>query len=176
MLKDKPGDDHFLENACGDNNNFICIGPLTDGSSPLVAITTSTPSSTVLQEKKGWYLRLKSTEQVVTGAITLFGITTFSTHQPAVFTGSCTNSLGTSLVYNISYKDAAPAVGNERFQDLAGDGLPPSPVAGKVKIGDSEVPFCIGCSGDSPLEGSQASQLSSVSRAKSRLYWYLEKN
>jgi type IV pilus assembly protein PilY1 len=49
-------------------------------------------------------------------------------------------------------------------------------VAGKVKIGDTEVPFCIGCSADSPLEGSQASQLMSVSRAKSRLYWYLEKN
>jgi type IV pilus assembly protein PilY1 len=169
MLKDKPADNNYLNNACAPTINYMCLASL-------LPITTSTPSSAAIDGKMGWYLGLQSTEQVVTGAITQFGITTFSTHQPAVSAASCTNNLGTTLVYNISYKDASPVSGNSRYEDLSGDGLPPSPVAGKVLIDGTEVPFCIGCSKDSPLEGKKATQLSGVSRAKSRLYWYLEKN
>jgi type IV pilus assembly protein PilY1 len=48
-------------------------------------------------------------------------------------------------------------------------------VAGTVLVNGTAVPFCIGCSGDSPLQGRKAVQAASVSRAKNRLYWYLEK-
>ena len=36
------------------------------------------------------------------------------------------------------------------------------------------VPFCIGCSGDSPLEGKLAADLSSATRPVNRLYWYIK--
>jgi type IV pilus assembly protein PilY1 len=121
---------------------------------------------------------LSSSEQVVTSAVTIFGVVTFSTHQPAVPTvGSCSSNLGTTRVYNVSYLNASSANQTDfRFEDLAGDGLPPSPVAGQVRLDDgSVVPFCIGCNKNSPLEGAIPKALSSVVQPKGRLYWYLQK-
>jgi type IV pilus assembly protein PilY1 len=169
MLQDQPTTSNWLQDQCGAGNNFLCLTSLTP-------ITTTTPDTSTLSTKKGWYLALAATEEVVTSAITQFGITTFSTHQPAVSTNSCSNNLGKSLVYNINYANAAPVSGNNnRSAEIAGDGLPPSPVAGTVLVNGTAVPFCIGCSGDSPLQGRKAVQAASVSRAKNRLYWYLEK-
>ena len=128
--------------------------------------------------KKGWYLGMTTTEQVVTSAITIFGVVTFSTHQPAVVpvAGSCSSNLGTARVYNISYTNAAGATGGTRFDDLSGDGLPPSPVAGQVRLDDGRIkPFCIGCSKDSPLEGSTPTPIGTVIQPTQRLYWYIQK-
>ncbi len=59
---------------------------------------------------------------------------------------------------------------------MAGDGLPPSPVAGRVTLDDgSQVPFCIGCSKDSPLEGKEKGGTSTIVQPKARLYWLLQK-
>lgn len=170
MLQDQPGSTTFLKDQCGTGNDFLCLGSL------LAVTGGTTPSASALAAKKGWYLALASTEQVVTSAITQFGITTFSTHQPQVATNSCSNKLGTSLVYNLSYANASAPNGNANiFAEIAGDGLPPSPVAGSVLINGNPVSFCIGCSADSPLQGRKAQQAGSVSRAKNRLYWYVEK-
>jgi len=145
----------------------------------LFAITgNTTPTTTQLAAKKGWSLGLAATEQVVTSAITIFGVVTFSTHQPAVASpGACHSNLGTTLVYNISYIDASSANGtSNRYEHLSGDGLPPSPVAGDVTLDNgTTVPFCIGCSPRSPLEGAPPRTLSSVIQPKGRLYWYIQK-
>ena len=173
MLTDKPSDTGWLssENAtCG--ANVMCKGSL------LGILTSATPSDNDLAAKKGWYLGLTSTEQVVTSSVIVFGVVTFSTHQPAVTAANaCTNNLGTTRVYNIGYLNAASANGTDsRYEDLVGDGLPPSPVAGQVTLDDGRtVPFCIGCSKDSPLEGAPPKELGSVIRPKGRLYWYLQK-
>ena len=155
---------------CG--TTIICMNSL-------VGITTSaTPTATQLAARQGWYLGLAPTEQVVTSAITIFGVVTFSTHQPAVpVTGSCSSNLGKTLVYNIGYTNAASVNGtSNRYEHVAGDGLPPSPVAGDVTLDDgTTVPFCIGCSPKSPLEGAPPRTLSSVIQPKGRLYWYLQK-
>ena len=167
MFTDKPTNPSWGD--CG--GNVIC-------KTSLLGITgTTAPTATDLAAKKGWYLGMTSTEQVVTSAITIFGVVTFSTHQPAVpVSGSCGN-LGTARVYNVSYLDASSANGtSSRYGDLAGDGLPPSPVAGQVELENgSIVPFCIGCSKDSPLEGSTPQPLATVIQPKGRLYWYLQK-
>ena len=167
MFTDKPTDPSWGDCA----GNIIC-------KTSLLGITgTAAPSAADLAAKKGWYLAMTSTEQVVTSAITIFGVVTFSTHQPAVpVSGSCGN-LGTARVYNVSYLDASSANGTtSRYGDLAGDGLPPSPVAGRVELENgSIVPFCIGCSKDSPLEGSTPQPLANVIQPKGRLYWYLQK-
>lgn len=155
---------------CG--SAVICLNSLLN-----IPATGATPPPADLAVKKGWYLGLNATEQVVTSALTMFGVVTFSTHQPAVpLTGSCSANLGTSRVYNVGYSNAGATTGTDRFEDLAGDGLPPSPVGGLVTLDDgSTVPFCIGCSKDSSLEGSQKYGGSAGIQPKNRLYWYIKK-
>lgn len=174
MLTDRPTDAGWLtsENSnCGANANVLCLGSL-------LGITVgTTPSAGDLASKKGWFLNLTSTEQVVTSAVTIFGVTTFSTHQPPVTANACTNGLGTTRVYNVSYLNASSPNGSDPiFERVVGDSLPPSPVAGMVTLDDgSTVPFCIGCGGNSPLEAKIPGVLSSVSRPTNRLYWYIKK-
>ena len=131
---------------------------------------------------KGWALRLNTNgqgEQVVTSAITVFGVTTFSTHRatdPAP--GVCSTSLGEARVYNVGYQDAVGAVNEQgaRSERLVSGGLPPSPVAGKVKLDSGQVvPFLIGGSGTSALEGSPPKALRILSRPKARKYWFIQK-
>jgi type IV pilus assembly protein PilY1 len=172
-IKDQPASSTYLTDACGSGNNYVCL-------SSLMLITASNPDSATLATKKGWYLQVSSTEQVVTSAITQYGLTTFSTHTPFVSdpNNACASSgLGKTKVYSINYADASPASGTDRYAYVSGDGgLPPSPVAGTVVIDGTAVPFCIGCSADSPLQAKEAKQSSAVSRAKGRLYWFIQKN
>jgi type IV pilus assembly protein PilY1 len=160
---------------CGSGATSMCLGSLA-------AITTASPTAAQLAAKpRGWYLALASTEQVVTSAITVFGVVTFSTHQPAgpipEDSTTCKPNLGTTNVYNISYLNADSANGtNYRFEHVTGDGLPPSPVAGQVTLDNGHtVPFCIGCSKESPLEGAPPRSLVSVTQPTGRLYWYIKK-
>jgi type IV pilus assembly protein PilY1 len=182
QFKDIPGNATHYDSEvanCGIGYKLVCMNSLFPIDFNKVSGQDDTPTAAELASKpKGWRLAMESTEQVVTQAITIFGVVTFSTHQPAVTqANSCVNNLGTTRVYNISYLDAASANKTGlRFEDVAGDGLPPSPVAGRVTLDDgSTVPFCIGCAKDSPLEGSPPLSLSTVSQPKGRLYWYIEK-
>jgi type IV pilus assembly protein PilY1 len=172
-IRDKPSDSAWTTDTAN------CISGTSLCKASLQAITTSaTPTDADLAAKKGWYLGLRSTEQVVTSAITIFGVVNFSTHQPAVSgVNTCAANLGTTLLYKVGFANAASANGTDnRYQDVAGDGLPPSPVAGQVTLDNgSTVPFCIGCSADSPLQGSQPGSLTSVIQPKNRLYWYIQK-
>jgi type IV pilus assembly protein PilY1 len=166
MLEDNPTDPTWLssENAtCG--ADVICLDSLFS-----IAANATSPSAADLAGSKGWSLGLASTEQIVTSAITIFGTTTFSTHQPA--TGGSCDSLGAANVYNIGFKDAAPTSNDgERYGDLAGGGLPPSPTAGLVIIDGIPTPFCIGCDTDSALEGSSPSSSLGGGEPKTRVFW-----
>lgn len=171
MLKDRPGDATWLTTEAATN----CGGAAVLCKASLLGVTTSsTPTSAELGLKKGWYLGLSAHEQVVTSAITVFGVVTFSTHQPAVATPGLCSNLGEARVYNINYLNAEGANG-QRYALLAGGGLPPSPVAGMVTLDDgSLVPFIIGANPDSPLEGSPPSAPPSVSQPAARVYWNIE--
>lgn len=177
MIKDtiSNGAASYTDTAnCGSGTSTLCLNSLT-------AIGAADPTQSQLNAKKGWYLALNTAngEQVVTSALTIFGVVTFSTHQPAAaaVTGQCKPDLGTTNVYNISYLNAATANGtNNRYEHVAGDGLPPSPVGGQVTLDDgSTEPFCIGCSKDSPLEGAPPRTLSTVTQPTNRIYRYLQK-
>jgi type IV pilus assembly protein PilY1 len=174
-IKDTPTDaNSSVDTAnCGTGTTVLCLNSL-------LAVGTSDPTQTQLNlYPHGLRLTLASTEQVVTSAVTIFGVITFSTHQPAgaAVSGSCKPNLGTTNVYNVSYLNFATANGTSaRYEHVAGDGLPPSPVAGQVTLDNgTTVPFCIGCSKDSPLEGAPPRTLSSVSQPTNRLYWYIQK-
>ena len=179
LVKDKPGDAGWLageSSNCG-GDAVICLASLLEIPS------TGNPSDTDLAAKKGWYLPLTSTEQVVTSAITVFDTVTFSTHQPATSDDEddedadiCGSNLGETRVYNIAFKNAAPGGGNtNRSEEVSGGGLPPSPVAGMVTLDNGQtLPFVIGASPDSPLEGKLPTSTSISSAPKGRVYWYIE--
>ena len=171
MVKDKPTDLNWLSSEssnCG--ANIIC-------TNSLFAITgTVAPTINQLAGKKGWYLPLASAEQVVTSAITVFGTVTFSTHIPTPPTGGACASLGTANVYNINFQNASPAIGTVRGTAIVGGGLPPSPVAGMVTLDNGKtVPFIIGASSSSALQGINPIQSGAAKRAKSRIYWNIKK-
>jgi type IV pilus assembly protein PilY1 len=172
MVKDKPTDATWLtsENAtCA--ANVICLNSLT------AITTTADPAQATLAASKGWYLGLSPTEQVVTSAITLYGVVTFSTHQPAVVAaGSCGSNLGQTRVYNINYQNAAPSTGTTRYADLAGDGLPPSPVLATVTLDDGRtVTTVFGSNEDGPIPpGPPPPPVPGTSQPKSRVYWHIQ--
>lgn len=159
----------------------------------LLAIDANTSELTAAQQaelaaagNKGWYLQygtagtLHDKEQVVTSAVVVFGVVTFSTHTPTVASStSCGSNLGTARVYNINFLDASPAKGADRFQVIDGGGLPPSPVSGIVTVCTSDgvcsdVPFLIGGNPDSPVEVDYAPEPSGSAVNKSRVYWNIE--
>lgn len=170
MIQDQPESGTWLsaENAtCA--ANVICNGSL------FAITTTATPSASDLASKKGWYLALAATEQVVTSAITVFDTVTFSTHMPQVTMAGTCSTLGVATVYNINYKNAA-ATGDGRGATIVGGGLPPSPIAGMVTLDDgTTVPFIIGSNPNSSLEGGAPPPPPSAVRPKSRAYWNIKK-
>lgn len=175
MLKDKPTQADWFDSeatltGCGVGKALLCLRSLT-------SITAGVkPTDAALSAKKGWYLGLVSGEQVVTSALTLFGVTTFSTSQPPVTsTTTCTADLGTTLVYNVNYQNAFSAT-NEAlpYARVNGGGLPPSPVGGLVLIDGKKVPFCIGCRAESPLESKRAGVLSDTLKPVGRSYWFIK--
>ncbi|WP_295383970.1 pilus assembly protein [uncultured Thiodictyon sp.] len=173
---DKPTVTDWLSSERTDNGrcgyNGICLNSL------LPITTTDTPTQAQLDSKpKGWYLGLSAHEQVVTSSVTVFGTTTFSTHIPVVpVAGACTANLGTTLVYNIDYVTAASNNGTgSRFETLTGGGLPPSPVAGQVRLDDGTiVPVLFGGDPDSPLQPRQPTAPAGAGQAKGTIYWYIQ--
>jgi type IV pilus assembly protein PilY1 len=173
VFTDKPGVASSTYPGSADCGTAIICKDSLLGKAVATAINSSD-----LTGKKGWYQPLAATEQVVTTAITIFGVVTYSTHQPAVsVSGACSANLGKTLVYNQDFETGASANGTSLpYQDVSGDGLPPSPVAGKVTLDDgTTVPFCIGCNKDSPLEGEEKTGSSAFSQPKGRLYWYIQR-
>jgi len=173
MLQDQPANTTYLSAESGNcSSNLLCLNSL-------LAVTAGTiPSATSLAAKKGWYLGLQANEQVVTSALTVYGVVYFSTNQPVAATAnSCSANLGTTRSYAVSYTNGANPNGTTDLPFIVQPtgGLPPSPVIGKVTLDDgSTVAFCIGCV--APLEGSKLNPPSSTSNpAKVRSYWFIQK-
>jgi type IV pilus assembly protein PilY1 len=172
MLVDKPSDTTWLTTEATRCNG---ISVLCHGS--LFAITgNTTPSATELAAKKGWYLALAAGEQVVTSSVTAYGTTTFNTHTPtdSSVTQSCRANLGTANVYNLSYLDATGQNG-ARFQNVVGGGLAPSPVVGRVMVGDTFRDVVIGANPDSFLSPKGATVKAAFKQPKGRVYWFIQK-
>ena len=146
----------------------------------LLAITPGvTPTATALAAKKGWYLGLTASEQVVTSALTAFGTVAFNTHQPTVpVAGSCTGNLGTARIYNVAFTNAASTNGtNNPYVVLPTTiGLAPDPTGGTVNVDGVPVTVCFSCGGTGgPLAPKLLGSSTPPSASRGRLYWYIQK-
>jgi len=181
MIKDKPSDAAWwsLEASNCQSLALACI-------TSLLAIdpdSTVLPTEEQLNAKKGWYMPFGTgdheKEQVVTSAVAVLGVVTFSTHIPIPQKANSCSNLGEAYVYNLGFMDGR-LVGTTRYVPITGGGLPPSPVSGMVTVQDPAtgqditLPFVIGASGVSSLEGSSPQPLVTPARYKSRAYWYLQ--
>ncbi len=127
----------------------------------------------------GCYIPMSPGEKIVTSAVTVAGVTYFSTNQPVATTGVCTANLGRAKTYGAPLFCQTPEV-----SVLAGGGLPPSPVAGIVQVsftpsGSSTpvskfLPFVIGGINvnRSPIEVTRP--VIPLSPKRRLRYWYLE--
>jgi type IV pilus assembly protein PilY1 len=184
MLRDDPTDSSWLSSEfinCG--SAVICKNSLYG-----IAAGATSPTPATVEAKKGWYLGMEATEQVVTSAITIFGKVSFSSHKPAVPTpGSCDSNLGTACVYNIAYANAASLNGTDnRCEEVQGGGLPPSPVAGMVTLDSTTdpvtgevtlgqtVPFSTGTDPRGPVETKLETDTTAAVQPKSRVYWNIQ--
>lgn len=182
MIKDKPSDAAWWSSEMGNCQSLAlaCIPSLL----AIDPDSTAIPTEAQLNAKKGWYLSFGATgtthdkEQVVTSAVAVQGIVTFSTHTPTP-PDSCGSNLGTARVYNMGFMDSKPT-GVTRFATIAGGGLSPSPIAGQVTITHPTtgqkitLPFILGASPDSPLEVKTPDPIATSANNIIRAYWYLQ--
>ncbi len=173
MIKDQPTVSGYQNGSCSGISGSLCLKDL------LPVTSGATPSSSDLNGKKGWYLALNANEQVVTSSIAVYGTVYFSTNQPKVADGTCKGNLGTTRAYQIAYSNAGnPVTGQTTdalYTTLAAGGLPPSPVAGQVKLDSGvTVPFVLGC--NSALQACGVTPPPGVGTPpKVRSYWYIQK-
>jgi type IV pilus assembly protein PilY1 len=131
----------------------------------------------------GCYLALDTNgEKVVTGAVSSGGYTYFSTNKPTPpASTSCVSNLGVAQTYRMPlFCGVADSI------QLAGGGLPPSPVVGMVEVQvppayvqngltKKQVPFIIG-GFNSQLSGLSVSKVPiNVDPTRKRIYWYPNK-
>jgi type IV pilus assembly protein PilY1 len=178
-IKDKPADAAWLLAEAATNcqgQALICLASLTSAGSVNGQCGAATAPT-----GKGWLLGLRGTEKVVTPAATRFGVTTFSTHMPAVpVPGACTSNLGTTHVYNLTLATAKPAPGLTCDAVVTGGGLPPPPEKIDVCMNSDcsiKKSICIGCSTDSPIQSQENGMPGNLLKqnAKRRVYWYIQK-
>src|SRR5450830_470743 len=183
-LKDKPNDASWLSAEAVSNcpgKSLICLASLTSAGSTSSQCGFNAGTSTGSLDTKGWILGLRPTEKVVTPAATRFGITTFSTHMPAVpQPGSCVSNLGTTHVYNLASVNGAPPAGSTCNDVVVGGGLPPPPEKLDVCMNDActvKKSICIGCTTASSIQSKENGKSATALNAngKRRVYWYLQK-
>ncbi|HEY0562888.1 MAG TPA: pilus assembly protein PilY, partial [Methylophilus sp.] len=182
VFRDKPTVATYLSDEktnCG--AELICHASLT----PILDKTT--PSDSVLAAKKGWYLALSASEQVVTSAITVFNTVIFSTHVPTPPDPNQCSALGTAYTYNLNYTNAASTRtdSSDRGRPVAGGGLLPSAVVGNVNVDGRTVTVCTSCGagGGGAGGGDDGDRLkfkvleapTGAIRPKSRVYWKIKK-
>jgi type IV pilus assembly protein PilY1 len=150
--------------------------PLTDGS-----LVPNDGAFAYTGNPAGCYLALDTHgEKVVTASVSTGGYAYFSTNRPTPpSTTSCANNLGLAKTYRVPlFCGVAESI------ELAGGGLPPSPVLGMVDVSytapgggtaTKTVPFIIG--GFSPeLSGLAVSRVPiNVDPTRKRTYWFTNK-
>lgn len=143
---------------------------------------------------KGWYLDFELGEKAVNAPLTVGGKTFFGTNRPMTAAelaaqSACTPDLGVAHGYAINFTTGTAAYAGGLYATFVGGGLPPSPVAGVVEIGDKKVRFVIGAGatggggGDAGLTSARVGISiegtyfqSYPSSRRTRAFWYFKKD
>ncbi|MBB3047510.1 Tfp pilus tip-associated adhesin PilY1 [Litorivivens lipolytica] len=105
-------------------------------------------------------------EKGINAPVVVAGSVFFATNQPdAVPEDSCTANLGVARGYKVNF-----LTGEKTINVFVGGGMPPSPIAGLVTIGDETVPFIIGGEGPSAFDPSTPTL--NLDPGRKRTYWY----
>lgn len=132
----------------------------------------------IVENFSGFYITLEGStddndgdsegEKGINAPLAVAGSVFFGTNQPDIPTeGSCTANLGIARGYKVDI-----FTGEKTVNIFSGGGMPPSPIAGLVTIGDKTVPFLIGGEGPSAFDPSDVRP--PVSGSRERTYWYYQ--
>ncbi|HYC48739.1 MAG TPA: PilC/PilY family type IV pilus protein [Burkholderiales bacterium] len=159
-----------------------------DGAHMTNFSASTTCASAMSASSRGWYMDLEGGrgEQVVSSATLFGGIAYFNTNRPvAPPSGTCSANLGEARGYAVNMLNASGTVGTtgicggERSGVFQGGGLPATPVAGLVTIGETPVSVLVGAvqrdGGPSAIMNAQRISTPSTAR-RSRVYWYTKDN
>ena len=168
VIFDQPQSPDWLE-----TESQVCNQAVICGASLAEAALDGSASLHTVSSPKGWKLKLKSREQVVSDALTIADSVYFQTHRaqdPA--NGNCQQPLGSASRYRLDFRTGAGD-----YADAPEGGLLPGPVAGKVKLDTGEVvPFCLGCAAiTSSAPGLEPQGIPAPPRFKRRLYWRINR-
>jgi len=146
------------------------------GNADLTDVTTALTADESSVGANGWRFDLNPCEQVVNRALTIGGTVHFGTNQPSPpSTTSCSANLGIARGYAVSFLSGAAVAEGARALEYKGGGLPPSPVAGIVDLGNGvRVPFIVGGGkpGDTSPSSIEASRIViNPSGPRQRAYW-----
>ena len=151
----------------------VCNQAVICGASLAEATLDGSASLATVSSPKGWKLKLKSREQVVSDALTIADSVYFQTHRAQdSANGNCQQQLGSASRYRLDFRTGAGD-----HADAPEGGLLPGPVAGKVKLDTGEVvPFCRGCAAiTSSAPGLEPQGIPAPPRFKRRLYWRINR-
>ncbi len=167
-LVDAPGSTEWLDSMLATCNRATLCGD---------ALTRVSIGSPVLSghdgDARGWRMKLRHGEQVVSAALTIANKVYFNTHLPgAAAANVCRHGMGVATSYQLDYRDGSGTV-----TVMPAGGLLPTPVAGKVVLDDGRLsPFCIGCGGEKSAIGSGGITLPAyLPRPKVRVYRSVER-
>jgi Tfp pilus tip-associated adhesin PilY1 len=181
------------------NRFYVYVDDLADSTSPAtdmdkdVAMKDLSDDASCETEKvtpsgklKGWYKDLNDHgkgEQVVTSAVIVAGLVTFSTNRPIPESeGSCSTPLGEARGYLLNLFNSSGAIGvagscgGAQSAIFPGGGLPPSPVLATVPIDGVTTTVLIGAPQKSGAQSSpiEAQKIDPTIKSKrSRVYWNL---
>jgi type IV pilus assembly protein PilY1 len=160
-------------------------GPSSDPLLTNASLVPNGSSFSYTGTPAGCYLDLDTRgEKVVTGAVSTGGYTYFSTNRPRdPSPNSCAANLGLAKTYRMPLFCGTP-----ESIELAGGGLPPTPVTGMVEVQvpsdtlppeqrqTKQVPFIIG-GFNAELSGLAVTRVPiNVDPTRKRVYWYSDRN
>jgi type IV pilus assembly protein PilY1 len=151
----------------------------------------STCTTALATGQRGWFFNLTGSprgEQTVSSALIFGGLIFFNTNAPSTtVTNVCGADLGEARGYVVNLLNASGAVGTNaicggsRFGLFTGGGLPPTPIAATLPVGEGGKPISVIVG--APDRGGVASAPPSAQRLRTavqpkrnRVYWYKKGN
>lgn len=174
MLMDEPAKDYGLV-------DLDSLRPIASGSTDQT-VSCDSPNVEPGSGERGWYYDFAFRgEQAVTHSLIHLGVVSFSTSQAGTGTSAtdiCLRPLGTARSYRLNLFSGSGAwsaskkCGGDAFVEMAGGGIPPSPVLTTVTIDGKKVTAILGAGAKGVADVTEATP--DVTPEMRRRYWGLD--